>query len=114
METAPYDPALGARYRFTSCPIADFARRHGYEALMPAMCNPDYPTLGAMHGGLIRTSTCANGPYCDYWIVGDQSPLLKHHPLKQNAAGYWYNEGPGWQDEAPLPSQSNGSDGQTH
>ena len=106
METPPYDPALGPRYRFTTCPIADFARRHGYEALMPAMCNPDYPTLGMLRGGLIRTTTCANGPSCDYWIVGDQNPILKQHPLQQSDDGFWYNEGPGWEEAQPPASST--------
>ena len=92
MEVEPFDPEIGVRYQFTTCPIADFARAHGYTHLMSAMCNPDYPMLGALHGGLIRTTTCANGPCCDYWIVGDKSEHLKRNPLIRDEAGYLRNE----------------------
>ena len=92
MEVEPFDPEIGIRYRFLTCPIADFARTHGYTHLMSAMCNPDYPLIEALHGGLIRTTTCANGPYCDYWIVGDRSEHLKHNPLIRDEAGYLKNE----------------------
>ncbi|MCM1561735.1 MAG: L-2-amino-thiazoline-4-carboxylic acid hydrolase [Butyrivibrio sp.] len=92
MEVRPYDREKGIYYEFTSCPIAEFAKRHGYADLMPAFCNADYPMLGAMHGGLIRKSTCAHGSHCDYWIVGDQSGYLKKHPAKTDSKGYVYNE----------------------
>ena len=82
----------GAKYVFLRCPIAELAKKLGYTHLMPAMCNPDYPMLKCMHGGLIRTTTCANGDFCDFWIVGDQSELLKEHPCKKNPEGYLYNE----------------------
>ena len=91
MEVPPFDPALGVRFHFTTCPIADFARKHGYTHLMPALCNPDYPMLAALHGTLIRTTTCANGDCCDYRIVGDQSPLAREHPLERDDAGYLRN-----------------------
>ena len=82
----------GVKYVFLRCPIAELAKKLGYTHLMPAMCNPDYPMLAQMHAGLIRTTTCAFGDCCDFWIVGDKSPLLKEHPQKQDRAGYWYNE----------------------
>ena len=92
MEVEPFDPAVGVRYRFLTCPIADFARAHGYTHLMSAMCNPDYPLLAALRGGLIRTTTCANGSCCDYWIVGDRSEHLKNNPLIRDEAGYLKNK----------------------
>lgn len=92
MKVSPYDKDKGIYYEFISCPIADFARKHGYTDLMPAFCNPDYPMLQAMHGGLIRKSTCSHGDCCDYWIVGDQSKYLKRHPLKRDNKGYLFNE----------------------
>lgn len=92
MTVRPCDKEKGIYYEFTSCPIADFAKRHGYTELMPAFCNPDYPMMEAMHGGLIRQSTCAHGERCDYWIVGDKSKYLKSHPLLQDDNGYLYNE----------------------
>ncbi len=52
MTVRPFDKDKGIYYEFTSCPIADFAKAHGYLGLMPAFCNPDYPMIKAMHGGL--------------------------------------------------------------
>lgn len=82
----------GAKYVFLRCPIAEMAKKLGYTHLMPAMCNPDYPMLKCMHGGLIRRTTCANGDCCDFWVVGDQSKFLQEHPCKCNSEGYLYNE----------------------
>ena len=92
MEVDPYDPKIGIRYRFTTCPIADFAHAHGYTHLMSAMCNPDYPTLKAMHAGLIRTKTCGRDDCCDYWIVGDRDPQLDEHPVYKDPHGYLKNK----------------------
>ena len=92
MGVEPYDPEQGIRYHFTSCPIADFAKEHGYNHLMPAMCNPDYPMLAALKGGLIRTKTCAQDDCCDYWIVGSNSPFLQEHPQYRDENGYIRNK----------------------
>lgn len=91
MSVEPFDPEVGIRYHFTTCPVADFARKHGYTRLMPAMCNPDYPTLAALQAGLIRTKTCATDDCCDYWIVGSRSPHLKNHPQYRDPQGYIRN-----------------------
>ena len=82
---------MGSQYIFSTCPIADFAKRHGYEDLMPAMCNPDYPTLLKMDADLIRRMTCGNGPCCDFWVVPIDSPYLARYPLKEKD-GFLYNE----------------------
>ena len=92
MEVAPFDPELGIRYRFTSCPIADFARLHGYTHLMPAMCNPDYPALAALQAGLIRRKTCGEDDCCDYWIVGSHSHYLEEHSQYRDELGYVRNK----------------------
>ena len=99
MEVAPYDPEVGVYYRFTFCPIADFAKKHGYGDLMPALCNADYPMLKALHGGLIRCHTCANGPYCDYHILGDKDSRLEKYPAVRDEAGYVRNP------RAPMEEQ---------
>jgi len=92
MKVEPYDKTQGVRYRFDRCPIADFAKKHGYLEIMPALCNGDYPAMELLHAGLIRRHTCANGDVCDYWIVGDKSELLKEHPRKTDENGYFYND----------------------
>jgi len=79
-------------YCFKRCPIAEFAKQHGYTYLMPAICNGDYPLFEALHGTLIRKSTCANGDICDYRIIGDNNPEIKNHQRKTDGSGYWYNE----------------------
>lgn len=88
----PYSARLGPRYRFTQCPIANFARAHGLLHLMPPLCNMDYTAMELLHGALLRRSTCANGCMCDYRVVGDKHPDAKKYPRKTDAAGYWYNE----------------------
>ena len=92
MQTEPFDPKTGIHYRFEQCPIAEFAKAHDLLEIMPAICNGDYPAMELLHAGLIRTTTCANGNVCDYWIVGDKSPYLKKYPKKTDEQGYFYNE----------------------
>ena len=82
----------GAKYVFLRCPIAELAKKLGYTHLMPAMCNPDYPMLKCLKGGLIRSTTCANGDYCDFWVVGDKSEYLKQYLVKTSPEGYQYND----------------------
>ena len=82
----------GCKYVFLRCPIAEMAKRLGLTHLRPAMCNPDYPMLEQLGAGLIRTTTCAHGDCCDFWIVGSESPLLQQHLVKQSEEGYLYNE----------------------
>ena len=92
MEAFPYEKGVGARFQFTCCPIADFAKTHGYTHLMPAMCNPDYPTMAAIRAGLIRTKVCATDDCCDYWILGNLSPHMKDHPLYKDKDGFLRNK----------------------
>lgn len=92
MDVEPYSKTEGVRYCFHRCPIAEFAKEHGYLDIMPAFCNGDYPAMDIIHGALIRRHTCANSNICDYWIVGDQSDIAKEHPRKTDEKGYWYND----------------------
>ena len=103
MEVLPLDPKLGVRYRFHSCPIADFAAAHGYTPMMPALCNADYPMLRSLHGGLIRRYTCANGPFCDYCIPGDENPVLKDYPVFRDEAGFLRNADSPFREEQGSP-----------
>ena len=91
MEVKPYEKGKGTRYIFSTCPIADFAKAHGYEHLMPAMCNPDYPTLAKIHASLIRRSTCGNGSCCDFWVLPENSPYLNEYLLLKSPEGFLYN-----------------------
>lgn len=68
----------GFYYHFTKCPLNDFARKEGYLDVLPVMCEIDLLTAGLMHAKLIREQTLASGgDICDYWFVGDKSPLAK-------------------------------------
>ena len=91
MEVEPYQRD-GVRYQFFRCPIAEFAKTHGYLNIMPAFCNSDYPAMKYMNAALIRKHTCVNGDVCDYLIVGDQSKTAKEHPKKKDGQGFWYND----------------------
>ena len=92
MKVDKYDKAVGPRYIFERCPVAEFAKEHGYLDIMPAICNSDYAAMEMIHGHLIRKNTCANADICDYWIVGDESKAAKEHPKKTDDKGYWYND----------------------
>lgn len=92
MKVEDYDKSIGPRYIFERCPIAEFAKEHGYLDIMPAFCNSDYPAMEMIHGHLIRKYTCANSDKCDYWIVGDESEAAKQHPKRTDEKGYWYND----------------------
>ena len=91
MKVEPFSKTEGIRYRFDRCPIVEFAKAHGYLDLMPAMCNGDYPAMEDLHAALIRSTTCADGDYCDYWIVGDKSEIAKAHPRWTDECGFWRN-----------------------
>lgn len=93
MHCAPFDKEHQAvRYHFSLCPNAEFAKAHNLTKWMPLFCNCDYLGMQAIHGTLIRTTTCVKGDKCDYLIVGDKNPLADMHPRKTDADGLWVNE----------------------
>ena len=51
-----------------------------YETLLPYLCKTDHYLAEVMHARLIRTQTEAlGGDCCDYWYVGDKSPVLEKY-----------------------------------
>ena len=65
----------GISFVYDTCPLNDFARRHGYLDFLPNLCYIDQITCSAAHGKLIRHKTLANGDgECNYWILGDKDP----------------------------------------
>ncbi|MCM1321826.1 MAG: L-2-amino-thiazoline-4-carboxylic acid hydrolase [Bacteroides sp.] len=63
----------GFAMTLVGCPIADFAKKHGYMDIMPLLCAGDIKAAEALHAKLIRHHTVAQGAeICDYWFVGDQ------------------------------------------
>lgn len=92
MHVAPYDRGKPIYYEFTACPAAEFAKKHGLEEIMPALCNVDYVSMELIHARLVRTTTCVEGCRCDYTICGDEDPYLKEHPEYRDAAGFRRNK----------------------
>lgn len=73
IEINPENHKNGLAITLVGCPIADFARKHGYLHLMPYLCNSDYMVAKAIHAQLIRHHTVAEGyETCDYWYLGDK------------------------------------------
>jgi len=65
----------GLAFVYDTCPLNDFARRHGYIDFLPNLCSIDQLTCAAAHGKLIRHKTLADGDgECNYWILGDREP----------------------------------------
>ena len=71
----PKEREKGIAFAFDTCPLNDFARRHGYIDFLPNLCAIDQVTCRTMHAALIRHETLAAGDgVCSYWILGDQDP----------------------------------------
>ena len=80
VEINPDHRTEGFSFHLIGCPIAKHAKAHGYEELLPYLCRTDHFLASVMHARLIRTQTEAlGGAYCDYWYVGDQSPVLEEY-----------------------------------
>lgn len=91
MEVQPLKKGEPIRYRFTSCPVAEFAHEHDLLDILPALCNVDYPALECMQAKLVRTTTLGYGLECDYAICGNQDPYLKEHEEYRDEKGYRRN-----------------------
>ena len=53
-----------------NCPVAAFAKKHGYEHLMPLFCRSDFKVAELYGMRLIRQHTEAEGfPDCDFWYL---------------------------------------------
>lgn len=67
------DNKKGVAFNLVGCPLADFAKKHGYLEIMSVLCDFDYITASLMHARLIRKHTVADGSqYCDYLYIGDK------------------------------------------
>ena len=78
VELNPDHRTEGFCFHLVGCPIARYAKAHGYEDLLPYLCKTDHFLAEVLHTRLIRTQTEAlGGTCCDYWYVGDQSPALE-------------------------------------
>lgn len=80
VEINPDNRTEGFCFHLIGCPIARHAKEYGYEELLPYLCRTDHMLAEVLHARLIRTQTEAlGGDYCDYWYVGDQSPVLEEY-----------------------------------
>jgi len=85
----PYDNVNHiARYHFTQCPNAEFAKRHNLLHVLPLMCNSDFFGIEQIHGTLIRCGTCGNSDMCDYCVVGNRNPLAKEYEIDTDENGF--------------------------
>lgn len=85
----PYDKEHhAARYHFTQCPNAEFAKSHGLLHVLPLLCNSDFFGISEIHGQLIRCGTCGNGELCDYLVVGSDNPLVDEYETVTDAGGF--------------------------
>ena len=85
----PYDKKHhAARYHFTQCPNAEFAKKHNLMHVLPLFCNSDYWAMSQLHGVLIRRGTCGNSDKCDYCVVGSKNPIAKEYEIVKDEAGF--------------------------
>lgn len=85
----PYDKKNhAARYHFTKCPNAEFAKAHDMLHILPLLCNSDFFGISEIHGQLIRCGTCGNSDRCDYCIVGSDNPMAKEYELVDDEMGF--------------------------
>ena len=85
----PYDKENhAARYQFTQCPNAEFAKKHDLLHVLPLCCNSDFFLIEQLHGTLIRCGTCGNNDKCDYCVVGNKNPLADEYETVSDERGF--------------------------
>lgn len=87
--TEPYNKEHhAARYHFTQCPNAEFAKSHGLFHVLPLLCNSDFFGISEIHGKLIRCGTCGNSDRCDYLVVGNRNPITDLYVTEVDENGF--------------------------
>ena len=85
----PYDREHhAARYHFTQCPNAEFAKSHDLLHVLPLMCNSDFFGISEIHGQLIRCGTCGNSDKCDYLVVGSKNEMAAEYETVTDEQGF--------------------------
>ena len=78
----PPEAGYDFSYHNLVCPLADFARKYGYEKYMPYLCNLDYVMFGILGAPLFREHTCfEDGDCCDFKLKADAEPLPYRPPV---------------------------------
>ncbi|MCD7728802.1 MAG: L-2-amino-thiazoline-4-carboxylic acid hydrolase [Clostridia bacterium] len=68
----------GIAYYFTRCPLNDYARKFGYQEILPVMCELDFILAKLYHADLYRKHTLAEGgTVCDYLYLPDKDTANK-------------------------------------
>lgn len=76
-------------YHNLVCPLADFAKKYGYEEYMPYLCNLDYVMFGILGAPLYREHTCFDdGDYCDFKLKLSAKPMDYDPPVFTQGNGY--------------------------
>lgn len=76
-------------YHNIVCPLANFAKRYGYEAYMPYLCNLDYVMFGILGAPLFREHTCMEeGGFCDFKLKVGAKPMPYLPPVFLQGKGY--------------------------
>lgn len=84
----PPEAGYDFSYHNLVCPLADFARRYGYEAYMPYLCNLDYVMFGIVGVPLFREHTCFDGGYCDFKLKTGAETMPYWPPVFAQGKGY--------------------------
>lgn len=85
----PPEAGYDFSYHNLVCPLANFARAHGYEAYMPYLCNLDYVMFGVFGVPLFREHTCfEDGDYCDFKLKLGAEPMPYWPPVFTQGKGY--------------------------
>lgn len=75
-------------YRNLVCPLSDFAKKYGYEAYMPYLCNLDYVMFGTFGVPLYRSRTCfADHDFCDFNVKAGAEILPGWPPVFTQGKG---------------------------
>lgn len=85
----PPEAGYDFSYHNLVCPLADFARKRGYEPYMPYLCNLDYVMFGILGAPLFREHTCMEeGGFCDFKLKTDAEPMPYWPPVFSQGKGY--------------------------
>lgn len=85
----PPEDGYDFSYHNLVCPLANFARKYGYEEYMPYLCNLDYVMFGIVGAPLFREHTCMEeGGCCDFKLKVDAEPMPCWPPVFSQGKGY--------------------------
>ena len=84
----PPEAGYDFSYHNLVCPLANFAKQHGYEEYMPYLCNLDYVMFGIAGVPLFREHTCFDGSYCDFKLKVGAKPMTYWPPVFSQGKGY--------------------------